>query len=205
VRLSDRIRSARGERGLSQKRLAEMLDVRQATVSAWEKGVASPREAVLHKLADAVGKSVSFLRYGDDENAGLKRIEVIGDVKAGAWRTALEFESEDREVISVPAPARAFSLIARGESMNQRYPDGTYLICLPITEFDEIKNGAGVIVHRSNAEGLWEATVKEYRVKDRKAYLWPRSDHPDFQTPLLYENGESVEITAIVVGTYRPE
>lgn len=205
MRLAERIKIARGEKGLSQKQLAEMLDVRQATVSAWEKGVATPREAVFHKLADAVGKTVAYLRYGDENGAGLKRIEVIGDVKAGAWRTALEFEEEDRDVISVPAPPRAFSLIARGESMNERYPDGTYLICLPIIEFDEIKDGAGVIVHRSNAEGLWEATVKEYRVKDGKAYLWPRSDHPDHQSPLLYENGESVEITAIVVGTYRPE
>lgn len=182
-----------------------MLDVRQATVSAWEKGVATPREAAFHQLAQTVGKSVTYLRYGESESVGLKKIEVIGDVRAGAWRTALEFENEDREIISVPAPARSFGVIARGESMNERYPDGTYLICLPIIEFEEIKDGAGVIVHRSNAEGLWEATVKEYRLKDGKAYLWPRSDHPDHQTPLLYENGESVEITAIVVGTYRPE
>lgn len=205
MKIADRIKNARGEKGLSQKKLAEQLDVRQATVSAWEKGIAIPREAVFHKLAEALGKSVEYLRFGGEQIGNLKRIEVLGDVRAGAWRNALEFEEEDKEILSVPAPPRAFSLIARGESMNQRYPDGTYLICLPIIEFDVIKDGAGVIVHRSNAEGLWEATVKEYRVKDGKAYLWPRSDHPDHQSPLLYENGESVEITAIVVGTYRPE
>jgi len=205
MKIADRIKNARGEKGLSQKKLAEQLNVRQATVSAWEKGVAIPREAVFHQLAEVLGKSVEYLRFGGEQISNLKRIEVLGDVRAGAWRNALEFEEEDKEILSVPAPPRAFSLIARGESMNERYPDGTYLICLPIIEFDEIKDGAGVIVHRSNAEGLWEATVKEYRLKDGKAYLWPRSDHPDHQNPLLYENGESVEITAIVVGTYRPE
>ena len=205
MKIADRIKNARGEKGLSQKKLAEQLNVRQATVSAWEKGVAIPREAVFHQLAEVLGKSVEYLRFGGEQISNLKRIEVLGDVRAGAWRNALEFEEEDKEILSVPAPPRAFSLIARGESMNERYPDGTYLICLPIIEFDEIKDGAGVIVHRSNSEGLWEATVKEYRLKDGKAYLWPRSDHPDHQNPLLYENGESVEITAIVVGTYRPE
>ena len=204
--IAESIKRARAEKGLTQAELAEKLNVRQATISSWEKGVATPRETAFQALANALEVGVEKLRYGSEITTGLRRVKVVGDVMAGNFRTALEYDEEDQSEIWVPnIPPRAYALISKGESMNLRYPEGTYLICLPVTEFEAIKDKAGVIVHRSNSEGLWEATVKEYRVVDGKKYLWPRSDHPDHQSPIHYENGEHVEITAIVIGTYAPE
>lgn len=204
--IAESIKRARAEKGLTQAELAKRLNVRQATISSWEKGVAIPRETAFTQLAHALEVGVEKLRYGSELTAGLRRVKVVGDVMAGNFRTALEYDEEDQSEIWVPnIPPRAYALISKGESMNLRYPEGTYLICLPVTEFETIKDKAGVIVHRSNAEGLWEATVKEYRVVDGKKYLWPRSDHPDHQSPIHFENGEQVEITAVVIGTYAPE
>ena len=204
--IAESIKRARAEKGLTQAELAEKLNVRQATISSWEKGVATPRETAFAALADALEVGVEKLRYGSEITTGLRRVKVVGDVMAGNFRTALEYDEEDQSEIWVPnIPPRAYALISKGESMNLRYPEGTYLICLPVQEFETIKDKAGVIVHRSNAEGMWEATVKEYRVVDGKKYLWPRSDHPDHQSPIHFENGEQVEITAIVIGTYRAE
>ena len=204
--IAESIKRARAEKGLTQAELAKQLNVRQATISSWEKGVATPRDTAFAALADALEVGVEKLRYGSELTTGLRRVKVVGDVMAGNFRTALQYDEEDQSEIWVPnIPPRAYALISKGESMNLRYPEGTYLICLPVQEFETIKDKAGVIVHRSNAEGLWEATVKEYRVVDGKKYLWPRSDHPDHQSPIHFENGEQVEITAVVIGTYAPE
>lgn len=47
----DIIRKARTERDLTQQALADRLNVRQSTVSAWEKEVARPKTPVLVRLA----------------------------------------------------------------------------------------------------------------------------------------------------------
>jgi len=57
-------------------------------------------------------------------------------------------------------------------------------------------------------DGSVEATVKELRIEDEKQWLWPRSLHPEHQTPIdIEEPGDDVaniEIAGVVVGGYRP-
>lgn len=48
--LADWIRHVRGERGLSQLELAQLLDVQPVTVSRWELGKAQPRERHIEEI-----------------------------------------------------------------------------------------------------------------------------------------------------------
>jgi transcriptional regulator with XRE-family HTH domain len=65
-----RIAQARREKGVRERRdvlradLAEAVGVDPSTITAWEKGLKSPREEVLIALATYLGVTPAFLRYG---------------------------------------------------------------------------------------------------------------------------------------------
>jgi len=54
------MREAREERGLSQKRLAERIERRQAAISAMENGTMQPDATTLVVMAEALQKPITF-------------------------------------------------------------------------------------------------------------------------------------------------
>ena len=63
--IAKRMKRVRTERGLSQERLAEQLNVSRQTVSKWENGLAVPSGDNLNQLGKALGVSVDFLLNGE--------------------------------------------------------------------------------------------------------------------------------------------
>ena len=63
--IAKRMKRIRTERGLSQERLAEQLNVSRQTVSKWENGLAVPSGDNLNQLGKALGVSVDFLLNGE--------------------------------------------------------------------------------------------------------------------------------------------
>lgn len=65
--IGGRVRAVRGERGLSQARLAELSGIHKNTIQRWEVGAeSSPQEVQLRSVARVLGIAVSWLRTGDD-------------------------------------------------------------------------------------------------------------------------------------------
>ena len=60
-KISEKMRSLRKEKKLTQKELAEKLYVTPSTVSKWENGVAMPDIYTVTSMADAFGVSVTEL------------------------------------------------------------------------------------------------------------------------------------------------
>lgn len=58
-------RAARTAKGLSQKELAEMLGIEQATVSAWECGIATPPASKLASICKALGWKGKIWKFGE--------------------------------------------------------------------------------------------------------------------------------------------
>ena len=91
--------------------------------------------------------------------------------------------------------------------MNQFYPNGSVVLCIPIYAARDIQSSDHVVVERRRKDGMIEATIKEYILDDQEVpWLWPRSNDPNHQTPLPYGNDavDSVEVTALIIGSYRP-
>lgn len=63
--IAKRMKRIRTDRGLSQERLAEQLNVSRQTVSKWENGLAVPSGDNLNQLGKALGVSVDFLLNGE--------------------------------------------------------------------------------------------------------------------------------------------
>jgi len=57
----NKLKKMRGEKGLKQAELAEMLGVSQATLSNWERGVHDPDTAQLKELSRIFSVSTDFL------------------------------------------------------------------------------------------------------------------------------------------------
>jgi transcriptional regulator with XRE-family HTH domain len=69
AQLGEKIRAARAEKGWKQKHLAAEVDVEPITVSRWERGATRPDLNVLHQLAEATGKPVSYFVGGEEAEA----------------------------------------------------------------------------------------------------------------------------------------
>ena len=57
--------SLRKERSLTQKQLADKMNISDKTISKWERGLGCPDVSLLHELADALGVSIEKLLSGD--------------------------------------------------------------------------------------------------------------------------------------------
>lgn len=64
------IQQLRARHGLTQRRLADALDVTTATISAWERGAYEPRASQLRRLALVFGVSMDAI---DTESPVLER------------------------------------------------------------------------------------------------------------------------------------
>lgn len=71
----NRIKELREEKGLTQKELANILDLKQSTVSAWEKEKSLPRGEVLKCLAKLFECSIDYLTGETDDFGNIQRPE----------------------------------------------------------------------------------------------------------------------------------
>lgn len=60
MKLSEKIRQARHDSGMSQRELAEAIGVTKRSISYWETTDRHPDFALLTKIARATGKSLDF-------------------------------------------------------------------------------------------------------------------------------------------------
>lgn len=165
------------------------------------------------KLARTVPAPVWQLSGDEPEPPSPTSIWVTGDVQAGAFRPAIEWDQSEWYPVDVPVPARfrgrAKALEVRGTSMNVDYPEGSVAIWVDMLDFRPPQSGDDVVVYSICQDDLIEATIKEYRIdEDGARWLWPRSHDPLHQAPVDIKNpGERVKeivIQGLVIGSYRP-
>ena len=52
IKFAENLRQLRESKGLSQKRLGELVGVNQRTISTWEKGICEPKYEILAKICE---------------------------------------------------------------------------------------------------------------------------------------------------------
>lgn len=217
----DRLRQARERAGYgSAKSAAEGLGVPVATYVQHENGSRGFPAARAERYARFFRVAPEWLLYGRQRSEAVgaelgPRLFVKGEVAAGVWKEAWEYEPEDWEMFTgrgdLAAPPRIrFGLKVVGDSMNEIYPAGSVIECLLYDGNEPIPSGKRVVVQRTRADGTLETTVKELiRTDDGRVWLRPRSTNPSF-APFRGDEPDDpditgVEIIALVVGSYRPE
>ena len=81
------LRKLRKRKGLSQRQLAEALDVSQGIISHWERRADAPRGAILKMLAQFFGVDrMYFLKHNPEMNWQKKRVLIAGYIESLAER-----------------------------------------------------------------------------------------------------------------------
>jgi phage repressor protein C with HTH and peptisase S24 domain len=140
-----------------------------------------------------------------------RRVQVTGEVQAGSWREA-DNGATHGDVVNVLVDPRyshmsVTALRVRGPSMDRELPDGSYVLCVSFIELQrEPVSGEFVVVQRRIANGLTEATIKQYVVENGRSLLYPRSHDPRFQEPLVLNGAhddEEIVITALAFQVFK--
>ena len=212
--VAGRIKALRTSLGLGQVEFGNLVGVNQSSVSKWERGADNPREPkTIVKLAELAHMSVGrFMGYSsgsaEKERPQVRVARVVGELQAGAWKEAIEWDFGDQYEERVPhadeipdVPLKAYRVV--GPSMNRIFPDGAIVFVAPLSGTGlSPQSGKTVLVSRRNSDGLYEATIKEYVVDgDGRKWLWPRSNDPQHQAPIAYGQNkmEKVTIAGIVM------
>lgn len=110
MKLNENIMQLRKNRGMSQEKLAEQLEVSRQTISNWEQGQTMPNPDQLIILSKVFQKSIDELVGNEyapkadrgDRNGILKGTVMIGAVVAGLWSfTANRFNYDEMLVIAL--------------------------------------------------------------------------------------------------------
>jgi SOS-response transcriptional repressor LexA len=152
--------------------------------------------SVLEALLAYINKSpLEFLGQDTDglytlEKAETKAVPVIGEVQAGVWTEALQFEDEAQDFAPVDQALldkwnfkNLYGLRVVGDSMNKVFMEGGIVFIASAYEAD-INSGDYVVVQRIRG-GEYEATVKRMVIDEdaKVAYLQPESTNPKY-TPI---------------------
>ncbi|QEX18526.1 hypothetical protein FRZ44_38330 [Hypericibacter terrae] len=224
-KFATRLKALRVEFGLSQKRLAEILGVKQPSITQAEKGKSLEPRFVID-AARHFGVRPEWLRGDDDgpreaeaPTASVSSIAVIGHVQAGEWRAAYVWDRDQWYPIAIPPDRRyprveRLALEVRGDSMNKLYPPGSILVAVRYADIGK-RPAAGerVICLRHNVTDQVEATVKELELEKGVLSLVARTTNPRRYPPIridggktapltLQESGDEIEIFARVTGAY---
>lgn len=226
MKYPNRIKELREPTGLSQQDLADAIGTSQPQVNRLENGERELTQTWMFKLSRVLKCDPGALLPADPlggRNLPVRRISVLGEVKAGAFKVAVEWPPEDRTFYDATIdPAYqdmpVFGLNVVGPSMDKVFPDGCTVECVKLYDLGEefqAESGSYVVVLRHSPDGLdeWEATIKEYVIDgDGVEWLWPRSNSPEFQTPVRLGSvgvggsefaDDEVHIWALVIGKHE--
>lgn len=174
---SERLKTLRKKKGLSQGALSAQLGVTQQAVGKWETGRSTPDPATVARLAELLDTTTDILLgvtptqpqrqdFGGPVGSYAESpVPVVGTVRAGYGALAFE-EDYGVEMAPVKDPDNYFYLIVKGDSMEPRIHDGDYAL---VRRQRTLSNGElGVMVF-----GEGEGTLKRYLQRGNAVVLQP--------------------------------
>lgn len=194
ARFSDRLRSLRTLKGLSQSDFAKQIGISKSSVNMYERGEREPNFKTLECIADYFNVDMDYLLGKSDivnksqfANAipiasniipmpEMRKIPLVGTIACGEPILAVE---NIEEYISIPKHIKAdFALTCKGDSMiNARIWDGDTVY---IKQQETVENGDIAAVLIDN-----EATLKRVRLFEDHIILEP--ENPMYR-PFVYWN-----------------
>lgn len=190
----DELKKLRLQKGWTQEKLAEIMNVGKSTISMYENGNRTPDFETLEEIADIF--NVDLNRFSASNNtqqmasAGIM-VPVLGYVRAGIPIEAVE-EILDYEEISrdMARQGEYFALSIKGDSMEPKFSEGDVVI---VRRQETVENGEfAVVLVKGN-----DATVKKFYKNENGIKLL--STNPSYD-PFFYTADEVNSLPIRVIG-----
>jgi transcriptional regulator with XRE-family HTH domain len=217
----ERLKAVREKQYETAADAARQMGVEPGTYRAHEEGRGTIKH--LPRYAQFFKVSIDFLMTGRQNpspgtseakhspivDVASEGLAVKGYVHASAWQDHYEPDG-DLKTLPITGIAgypreRQYALEVTGESINRRASPGHYAICLEW--HGQVANDDVVVVERRRP-GQFQATIKVVRMGNGEVQLWPDSNHPDHQKPIIVTkkdlaDGEEIAVVAKVIGFYK--
>lgn len=196
------IKELRKSKKLSQKELAEKLNVHQTAVSQWEQNRTMPDIEMIKKLAEFFEVTTDYILGNSKPTTSSipkiksNRINVYGSVPAGIPLEAIENIVDWEEIPSdwTKDGTEYIALKVKGNSMYPKYLDGDIVI---IRMQPDCESGQDAIVFING----YDATLKRVLKNEKSIILQPLN--PEFETKVYGPGDETIKIVGIVVELRR--
>ena len=189
------LQQRRKQLGLSQRHVADLVGVSEATISRWENGqIADMKRKYIRAYADALQTTTDFIMTGEagEEAApvpagfeplpAMKMVPLIGSIACGTPITA---EQNIERYIGVPAAWHAdFALTCHGDSMSPTIREGD-IVC--IRRQPEVEQGQIAAVRIGE-----EATLKHFHRQGDAVMLL--ADNTAVCPPMIYTGPQLAEV-----------
>lgn len=193
MKLSDRLKKLRAEKGLYQKDVAAAANIDRTTYIKYEKGTSNPDSETLTAIANLFGVSVDYLvgkqTPSKQQPKGVK-IPVFGRVAAGipidAIEDILDYEEITEDEVS---KGEYFALKIKGNSMEPRIYNGDIVI---VRRQNDVNNGDIAIVLDGD-----DATCKKIKKTPEGVFL--QSLNPNYEA-MYYSNKEIENRPILILG-----
>lgn len=210
---AERLKSLRREKGWSQQRLADELDLSKSSVNMYERGEREPGFETMEAIADLFNVDMNYLYGRTDIKIAdpivlapkkptippgfepmpkMKKIPLIGSIACGTPITA---EENVEQMVCVPSRWHStFTLTCKGDSMEPRIHDGDLVA---IRSQPEVEQGEIAAVRIGD-----EATLKHVYLHEN--FIELRPENPAFESIILTkEEMNTVVIEGKAVGLCR--
>lgn len=215
--LIQRIDRVLKERDVSRSAASVGAGLGASYIRDLERKTGNPNLSKLTKLAQYLEVPIERLlptaNIDTPNSLGLVSLPVVGTIAAGAFMDiSIKDQGEPQEYITVASDGRfphaeQYALKVQGDSMNLKYPDGTYVTCVDYASSGlALKNGMSVHVERYQGQ-LVETTLKVVEFENGTLVLSPRSSNA-VHKPIVFrydEEHSDVLIKGVVTGSWRPE
>lgn len=187
------LKELRLSHGLTQKQLANELNITQSSVSGWEIGRAIPDFDIQQKLADLYGVTIDELqgRRRINRNLDSVMIPVLGRVVAGYAEQAIEDILEEIAIPkSMASQGQHVGLRVKGDSMEPQFFAGDTVV---VRLQPDVDSGDIAVVFVNNDEANVKKLIKT------QSGIKLLSFNPDYP-PFEYSNKEIEELPITVYG-----
>lgn len=200
-----RIKELREARGWTTEVLGRRVGVSPAHVSRVENGTSNTRLGTLKQFADALEVPVTDLFAGESRDYPMRDYKVCGEAGAGTLQPEKKWPKDRWFNVRLPlvnGGAKCMAMRMNGDDFNSVYPRGSMLVVCPV---ENLSNGDYVVVAFQRGD-FTEVLVRELRMDQKGAcWLWPKSDRPEYQTPIaLPVAAVGDQIIGVVRGAFVP-
>lgn len=190
-----RLKELRMRKGLTQKGVAEALNIARNTYNQYETGKRAPDIETLCRIANFFGVSVDYLvGHVEEARRVIKRtIPVLGTIPAGVPMEAIEdiIDYEDLSPEEAADSHEYFGLKIRGRSMMPEYLDGDTII---VRRQETARTGEDVVVMVNGDD----ATFKRLQRTSDGITLIPLNTAE--YSPVFYTNSQIEALPVRVLG-----